>query len=225
MRHWPLSELCLTTPRLRLRLPDPSELNELADVAVAGIHDPAVMPFGEPWTDADPEALGRSVLQHHWLLLSRLRLDAWDVPFVVFLKDRAVGTQLLSGQDFDVTRQVSTGSWLGREFQARGLGTEMRAAVLHLAFVALGAESATTNAHSDNAASLGVARKIGYRPNGTAYKVVRGVRVTEQRFVLDREGWERHRTVPVEISGLQACVSMLTGRAPSERSFYDRLTP
>ncbi len=219
MRHWPLSELCLTTPRLRLRLPDLSELDELADVAVDGIHDPAVMPFGVPWTDTDPEALGRSVVQYHWKLLSELRLEDWTVPFTVFLKDRVVGTQGLSGRDFDVTRQVSTGSWLGREFQAKGLGTEMRAAVLHLAFVALGAESATTCAHSDNAASLGVARRIGYRPNGTTYTVVRGVRVAEQRFILDREGWERHRTVPVEIRGLQACRPMLTGRAPDRSSW------
>lgn len=213
MRHWPLSELCLTTPRLRLRLPDLPELDELAAAAVDGIHDPAAMPFGEPWTDTDPEALGRSVVQYHWRLLSELRLENWTVPFAVFLNDRVVGTQELSGRDFDVTRQVSTGSWLGREFQAKGLGTEMRAAVLHLAFMALGAESATTCVHADNAASLGVARKIGYRPNGITYTVVRGVRVTEQRFILDREEWDRHRTVPVEISGLQACVPMLTARA------------
>jgi RimJ/RimL family protein N-acetyltransferase len=218
MRHWPLSELSLTTPRLRLRLPDLSELDELADVAVDGIHDPAVMPFGEPWTDADPEALGRSVVQFHWKSLSELRFEDWTVPFTVFLNDRVVGTQGLSGRDFGVTRQVSTGSWLGREFHGKGLGTEMRAAVLHLAFAALGAESATTCAHSDNAASLGVTRKVGYRPNGTTYKAVRGVRVAERRFILDREEWERHRTVPVEISGLQACVSMLTGRAPDRSS-------
>ncbi len=41
----------------------------------------------------------------------------------------------------------------------------MRAAVLHLAFAGLEAEYADSDAFTDNAASLGVSRKLGYRPS------------------------------------------------------------
>ena len=41
-------------------------------------------------------------------------------------------------------RTVGTGSWLGRPYQGRGIGKEMRGAVLALAFDGLGAEVAET---------------------------------------------------------------------------------
>ncbi len=64
--HWPLFGLRLTTPRLELRLPDLDEMARLADVAAAGVHDPAVQPFAVPWTDESPEKAARNVLQWMW---------------------------------------------------------------------------------------------------------------------------------------------------------------
>ena len=58
-------------------------------------------------------------------------------------------------------------SWLGRAFQGRGLGTEMRAAVLAFAFDGLCATAADSSAFLDNAASnrrLSEARLRGQRP-------------------------------------------------------------
>jgi len=43
--HWPLYGLRLRTPRLELRLPDLADLSAMGDVAAAGVHDAAVMPF------------------------------------------------------------------------------------------------------------------------------------------------------------------------------------
>jgi RimJ/RimL family protein N-acetyltransferase len=37
--------------------------------------------------------------------------------------DTVVGTQGLSGRDFAVLREVSTGSWIGRKHQGQGIGT------------------------------------------------------------------------------------------------------
>ena len=81
-------------------------------------------------------------------------------------------------------REVSTGSWLGQRYQGQGLGTEMRAAVLHLAFTGLGAEFATSNTFTDNAASLGVSRKLGYLPDGIQRQVIRGRPVVLQLLRL-----------------------------------------
>ena len=61
---------------------------------------------------------------------------------------------------------MKTGSWLGRSFQGRGIGTEMRAAVLELAFRGLGAATAESGALEGNAASARVSEKLGYRHDG-----------------------------------------------------------
>jgi RimJ/RimL family protein N-acetyltransferase len=81
----------------------------------------------------------------------------------------------------------------------------MRAAVLHLAFAGLGAEYATSEAFTDNAASLGVSRKLGYVPDGFYRQVIQGKPATQQRLRLDRAGWQAHRTIDVEITGLAEC--------------------
>jgi hypothetical protein len=65
LRHWPLFGLRLRTPRLELRLPSLADLDELAGLAAEGVHDPAVMPFGVPWTDVPPDQRARRVLQYH----------------------------------------------------------------------------------------------------------------------------------------------------------------
>ncbi|MBT2213269.1 MULTISPECIES: GNAT family N-acetyltransferase [Actinomadura] len=207
--HWPLYGLRLRTPRLELRLPDLEELDALAGLAAGGVHDPADMPFLVPWTDLPPEERARSVMRYHWRVLAEWEPDAWELSLTVFADGEVIGSQGISARAFRVVREVGTGSWLGLRHQGRGYGTEMRAAVLHLAFAGLGAESATSAAMADNAVSAAVSRKLGYRDNGLDRVSVRDVLRLDRRFVLDREGWERHRAVPVEIEGLDACLPLL----------------
>jgi len=63
---WPLAGLRLLTPRLELRLPTDTDLDELASLAAAGVHDPDLQPFAFPWTDAAPGERARATLQYHW---------------------------------------------------------------------------------------------------------------------------------------------------------------
>jgi RimJ/RimL family protein N-acetyltransferase len=116
--------------------------------------------------------------------------------------------QGLAAADFAVLREVRTGSWLGLTHQGKGIGTEMRAAVLHLAFAGLGALQARSEAFDDNAASLAVSRKLGYAGDGIDRLVIRGQPVVSQRLRLDRGTWESMHTVPVTIAGLQPCLHM-----------------
>ena len=46
---WPLRQARLLAPRLEFRLPSESDLDALASLAAAGVHDPAVQPFAIPW--------------------------------------------------------------------------------------------------------------------------------------------------------------------------------
>ena len=100
----------------------------------------------------------------------------------------------------------STRVWLGQRYQGQGLGTEMRSAVLHLGFAGLGAEFAVSEAFTDNLASLGVSRKLGYLPDGIRRQSIRDRPATLQMLRLDRAGWQAHRQAPVEITGLAPCL-------------------
>ena len=205
---WPLFGLVLRTPRLELRSPSPEQLAALAELADEGVHDPATMPFLVPWTDLPPGPRGRSVVQHQWRQWGALTPQRWTLNFAVLAGGEPVGIQDVGGTEFAVTREVHTGSWLGRRHQGRGIGTEMRAAVLELAFTGLGARFATSEAFEDNPASYAVSRKLGYADDGISRHVVRGAPLVSRRLRLDRAAWEKARTVPVRIEGLAPCLPM-----------------
>jgi RimJ/RimL family protein N-acetyltransferase len=172
--HFPVLGLQLTTPRLQLRPPRADELAELADVAATGIHDPRVMPFTVPWTDEPPDKIARWVIQNYWTDLGSLRPCRWTLQFAVVLAGAVIGMQELRASDFAVRREVSTASWLARDHHGQGIGVEMRAAVLHLAFAELGAQEAVSEAFEDSTSSLAVSRKLGYQPDGIQRDLARG---------------------------------------------------
>lgn len=208
MRHWPLYDLRLRTERLELRLPDLDLLEELIDVAVRGVHPPETMPFGIAWTDRPSPQMEREAFQHHLRRVAEWRPDSWTYGPVALLGGRVIGAQDLRGENFAASRVVSTGSWLGREFQGLGLGREMRAAVLELAFANLGALEAYSEAFSDNAASVGVSRALGYEPNGVWRRARRGRSDPALGLRLTRERWGAHRDRALVVEGLQACLEL-----------------
>lgn len=214
---WPLRNLLLRTPRLMLRPDDDEGLHELAALALRGVHPPAQMPFLQPWTDQPPEDLVRSTLQYHWEARSRVTPSDWTVNFLVRHEGRVIGTQSMSGVEFAITRQVSTGSWLGLAYQRQGFGTEMRAAVLLLAFDHLGAATARSGAFTDNPASLRISEQLGYRPDGSNVRVRRDERATEIRLALQRHDFVRPDWA-LEVEGLADCRPLLGVAGPPSGS-------
>lgn len=204
--YWPLPGLRLRTGGVELRLPDAEDLTALARLAEAGVHDREVQPFAVPWTDAEPADRALSTMRFHWSHWASWQPADWTLNLVVVENGEVTGMQGISGANFSVLREVSTGSWLGMRYQGRGIGTAMRAAVLELAFEGLGARFAISEAMVDNASSLGVSRKLGYADDGVEWRVVRGKPVREQRLRLDRASWLAHRTIQVTISGLEPCL-------------------
>src|SRR5262249_19577829 len=150
----------------QLRLPSAEELSDLADLAAEGIHDPDASPFIVRWTDGPPAEVARSVVQHLWRQLGASAPNHWSLGLTVLYDGVVVGQQNLAATNFAITRQVRTGSWLGRRYQGKGIGTEMRAAVLHLAFAGLGADEAVSGYLEHNLASRTVSEKLGYAPDG-----------------------------------------------------------
>ncbi len=208
--YWPIFGLTLTTPRLVLRPPTDDDFPGLLAAIDAGIHDPSVMPFLLAWTDKPREERERDSVQWWWRQRAEWKPDDWSLPLGVFLDGRAVGMQDMAARQYAVLRVVDTGSWLTQDVQGQGLGKEMRAAALHLAFECLGAEVAESGAFTDNASSLGVSRALGYVDNGTHRHAPRGTAVTTQYLKLTREAWleRRDSMPPVEVSGLEPCLPM-----------------
>jgi RimJ/RimL family protein N-acetyltransferase len=188
-----------------LRLPSEEELAEVADVAGRGIHHPDDRPFLTPWTDLPPAERARHVVQLHWSRLGLWTPQDWQLDLVAFLDGRPVGIQDMRAVDFGIRREIVSGSWIGLDHQGRGLGTEMRAAMLHLAFEELGAVSATSMSFTDNISSVSVSRKLGYRPDGITRDVLHGKVVESQRFRLSREDWYAQERPRVTVSGVKGC--------------------
>lgn len=205
---WPLFGLRIRSENLVLRLPTDHDLVPLLELAKAGIHPPDEMPFGVAWTDATGSEFDTGFLQHHWKYRGSWRPEAWWLNLMVEWQGRPVGAQTISGDDFAIHRVVDSGSWLGREFQGRGFGKEMRSAVLAFAFDGLGARAATSSAFLDNAASNAVSRSLGYEENGRGSLAPRGVARETQLFRITEEMWRSRPRPPVEIEGLDACRAM-----------------
>ena len=204
-RHWALFDLRIRTPRLELRVPTERLIDDIIDVALDGVHDPAMMPFEFAWTDAPREELPVNTLQFYWGQLAAVTVDDWHLGLAVLVDGQVVGVQGVGASRFPLRHEVSTGSWLGLRHHGQGIGTEMRSAVLHFAFEVLGAEYALSAAWRDNAASLAVSRKLGYRENGVTRKVRRG-QVDEQiELRLSRSAWEQHRRDDIEVDGFERC--------------------
>jgi RimJ/RimL family protein N-acetyltransferase len=204
-RDWPLFQLRIETPRLVLSYPTDADLDALNRVVDVGIHDPQVMPFAMPWTDDPPGVRPRHSLQFWWGSRATWKPEKWTLTMMVSTGNDVVGVQDLIATDFDISRQVETGSWLGRPHQGQGIGKEMRAAILHFAFAGLGAERAISAAFEDNPASLHVSRALGYVANGEDLVERRGLAARVIRLRLDRTTWARQRRDDIRIHGLEAC--------------------
>ena len=214
-RSWPFYGLVLRTPRLELRLPTLDEVEELIDAARAGVHDPAMNPFVVPWTSLPSPELERNVLQFHLRSVGEWTLQRWRLALVAWHDGRVVGSQDLSGERFGVRREVETGSWLTRSVHGRGLGKEMRCAILTFAFDHLDARWATSTARDENIASRTVSTRLGYEDDGL-YVFAPGDEVhTGRRYRISRDRWldphEGDYRCPVDVRGVTDEVRELCG--------------
>jgi RimJ/RimL family protein N-acetyltransferase len=205
---WPPSGVRLTEGDLTLSVVSDDDIPGLVELVLAGIHLPDQMPFSEPWTLADPAVLPANIVRYFSRIRAECTPEQFMLDFAVRVDGELVGTQGFSTRDFGVTRSGETGSWLGRRFQGRGIGTRMRRAVCAFAFDGLGAEEVTSGAFLDNPASLAVSRKVGYRENGVVrLKRREGEMAPNQKLVLTPDTFVRGPAV--EMVGLPALRAFL----------------
>jgi RimJ/RimL family protein N-acetyltransferase len=195
---YPLLDVEVKTPRLTLAGATDDLLERLVPVIREGVVSAGHMPFDDPmW------------LRAIWAGRGRVDPQRWRLYFVVMVAGSPIGMQDLIGTDFAVLGTVSTFSWLQPSFRRRGLGTEMRSAILHLAFDGLDAREASSEAFTDNQASNAVSRALGYEPNGTTWATRRGNPAPLTAWKLTRKNWERSRRDDIQLTGVEACFPVL----------------
>ena len=204
-RYWPLFDLGLSTPGLRLRPMTEADLGPIADLLPDDVEQdpgPAQYDLGDPRIDR-----GIVSCQAYWRAYGSWRPRAWRLPFVARSPaGEILGVQELEGDDFPALRTVDSSSFLVTAARGRGLGKQMRTAVLALAFGPLAAEAAITSAWHDNHASLGVSRALGYRPNGESLHAHPGrVDVLTHMRLLRADWLASGAGDQVEITGFDPC--------------------
>jgi RimJ/RimL family protein N-acetyltransferase len=183
---------------------------ELAMLAGQGIHDPATMPFSTPWTDVPSPELERNTKRFYRRNRAETTVEHWHLDFAAIVDGAAVGSCCLEADEFPARRGVETGSWLGRRYQGRGIGTEMRHAALHLAFAGLRADYATTSAWHDNTASLRLTRSLPYTESGTSRRRRRTEDDTMIEFVMTSSQWKTIGRNDIRVEGLApVCAQLL----------------
>lgn len=209
----PIHALRIRTPRVELRIPTEADIEELLAVARRGVHDPAEMPFQVAWTDTPDAEFDEQFRSYHAGVREQRGIPGWDAQFVVAARDRGgiiIGTQGATVKDGKELPE--TGSWLGLEFQSKGYGSEMRAAILAFLFEELGYPAVTSGAYAFNEKSLGVSRKLGYVETGREIFSPRGEPQESIRLRLDRDRYlARRPDVPVEILGAAAAHQAFPG--------------
>lgn len=191
---------------LELRGLTDDDLVELAALVERGVHPPERMPFLFPWTDAPAADLARNAAQYHWRRRAEFSPARWQLDLGVWRDGVMLGVQGVSAEHFLTTRTGETGSWLGQAHQGQGVGTAMRQAICAFLFDCLDFTELTSGAFTDNPASLGVSRKVGYVENGRTrlerrpgeLAINAGLLLTPETFVrgeheLVVEGLERLR--------------------------------
>ena len=175
-----------------------------------GVVSAGQMPFDDPMSlyEDSPQREWKW-LRRIWAGRARVEPQWWRLYFVVMVEGSPIGMQDLIGTDFAAFGTVSTFSWLQPSFRRRGLGIEMRSAILHLAFDGLDAREASSEAFTDNEASNAVSRALGYEPNGTTWATRRGNPAPLTAWKLTRKNWEQSRRDDIQLTGVEACLPVL----------------
>jgi RimJ/RimL family protein N-acetyltransferase len=207
---YPPLNVVVRTPRLELCGATDELLALLAPTVRDGIVAPDEAPFDDPMSlYADSPEREWRWLRGIWAGRAHVDPQSWRLYFVVMVDGAAAGMQDVIGTNFASFGRVGTFSWLAPSYRGRGLGTEMRAAAIELAFAGLDAREAFSEAFVDNAASNRVSRALGYESNGTEWATRRGEPALMFRWRLTREVWEGRRRDDITLIGAEACRPLL----------------
>lgn len=198
---WPPDRVVIRTPMLELRLPTDHEWCDLMAHSNESIYERSgIYPFLMDWVGKPYESM-----QFRWRTKADWKPESWQFPACVFVDGEICGVQDIGSTQFGVKRSVTTGSWLKASAQGRGIGTEMRIAILHFAFAGLGALEAHSEAHVDNQASNAISRSLGYEFTHIERGSFAGQPADQWKMIMRHTDWVAnpvHQRNDIDIAGL-----------------------
>jgi RimJ/RimL family protein N-acetyltransferase len=167
--EWPLPAYAIHAPRVTLRCYERTDVDALHDAVQANAD--ALRPF-MPWVEREPlDRQARVQRVRHLRGLFDLGQD-----FVYGIFDRKSG-RLLGGCGLHprtTPGALEIGYWIVRDRWGDGLATETAAALTRVGFEIMEAERIEIRVAPDNARSLAVPRKLGFREEGRLRAVGEG---------------------------------------------------
>lgn len=153
----------------------------------------------EPWEATSPEPVGqmrfRSLVRYYDGEAQAGRMQ----PFVIEVDGRLVGQMHLFGMTWGSMRSGSAGYWVSRHVAGQGIAPACLAALVDHAMYGLGLHRVEVNIRPENAPSLRVVEKLGFRDEGM------------RRGLLHIGGrWRDHRSFALTVEDLHG--QSLVGR-------------
>ena len=143
-----------------------------------------------PWEATSPEPVAsglafRQLVRH----FDREAADGRLQPFVIETQGRVVGQMHLFGIAWGSLRSASAGYWVAESCAGQGIVPFALAAACDHAFLVLGLHRVEVNIRPENAASLRVVEKLGFREEGLRrhYLHIDGKWRDHRSFALTRE--------------------------------------
>jgi RimJ/RimL family protein N-acetyltransferase len=172
----PQRDPTIATARLVLRLPRRSDLDDI----VVGVGDPAVARM----LARVPLPYARAHGQEFLAYARRSTDEGRSLILAIVHAQRLVGIVSIEGMPI----RSEFGYWLARPWWGRGFATEAGVAVLAYGFDVLGLRLIRSGVYTENRASLGVQRKLGFAAIGRSLRqsLARGSAVPHIDTVLTR---------------------------------------
>jgi RimJ/RimL family protein N-acetyltransferase len=200
----PALGLRITAGPIELRGITDDLIGRLGDLAAKGTRAPDAPPFTTtPWTLAPPEEVPLMLARAIWARRADFTPGKWTASLAAFADGQLAGFVSLMTRDYLVTRTAATASWLGVEFQGRGIGTATRRVLCAFAFDHLDAEYLRSQAYADNSASLAASRKLGFTELARETVARLGEPVTSVELLLTSDRMVRSEH-PLTVAGLDA---------------------
>ena len=159
--RWPHPAYAIRTPRLVLRCYERSDVDAAHEAVIAHAED---LRRWMPWVHNEP------VDRRDRVEMMRRFRGHFDlgIEFVYGIFDPRDGSYLGGcGLHPRAHRILEIGYWIVPPRWGQGLATEVAAALTRVGFEVLGADRLEIRIDPDNARSLAVPRKLGYREEGT----------------------------------------------------------
>lgn len=198
---WPPYALTISAGNMRLTPVRESDYEELAEIARGGVRKDDIQAFMVDWDSGPDKQIARNIATYQWSTRANFSVSEWTIEFCVRVDDRTVGVQGTNAKSYPKTRTISTGSWLARNEQGQGYGTQMRAMVISAFSQHFSAMAFETAYVEGNEASRNVSRKLGYPPNGSHVIITQdGEARRENRMSLHAADY-RHDGPDVHVAG------------------------